>query len=101
MKYAEIRVIVRLMAMLVLLSGRGAWEALAMPLADVSFADPNLQACVQRVAQAHTVGRIPRRLTSPTCPNDDLADLDSLEAFGNLVTLALANNIVAGLTLLA
>src|SRR5687768_18558187 len=51
-KPIAMRGIVRVTMLILLLSGQGAWEAFAVPLASVSFADPNLQGCVQRVAQA-------------------------------------------------
>ena len=94
------RVGVRVTMLIFLLSGSGIWEARAVPLTDVSFSDPSLQACVQRMAQTRGWTNT-EEVTSLMCNNTGILSIRSLEALGNLGRLNLGNNLIVDLTPLA
>jgi Leucine Rich repeats (2 copies) len=94
------RVVVRVTMLIFLLSGSGIWEALAVPLTDVSFSDPPLQECVQRMAQARGWTNT-EEVTSLMCSHAGIVSMSGLEVLGNLARLNLGNNQINDLTPIA
>src|SRR5687768_3671819 len=100
MRQVAVRLVLRVTMLMIFLSGQGSWEALAIPLTDVSFDDPSLQGCIQRVAQARG-WEDTEEVTSLVCFGNNIATLNGLEALGNLARLNLGNNGIEDLSPIA
>ena len=62
-----------------------------MPIANVVFADPNLEQCVAEIALARNY-TVTEQVTDLSCSNRGITRLDGLERFGRLVALDVSNN---------
>src|SRR5687767_8814951 len=74
--------------------------ATAVPLTDVVFADPNLQACVQIAASVEGWSQS-EEVTELACAWRGITTLHGIEALANLSHLNIAINLIADLSPLA